>query len=238
MARRVLLSVLGLLLLPLCWSLSVSLVHLVMAIQPDSDWPIPPAGLALAGGFVLWEVIFLTLTRPVRAYVLGHELTHALWGAMMGARVLSIKVSKESGSVSLSRSNMFITLAPYFFPFYTFLVLLAYYALSIFLDVTRWNLLWLGLVGFTWGFHLTFTITTLLQKQSDIRAYSHLFSYAVIYIMNVVGICLWVIMVAPVTLEQGILYIREDAAVVFSVVAGRAVETARDCWRSIRDTTP
>jgi len=54
MARRFLLSFLGLLLLPLCWSLSLSLVHLVGAVEPHSDWVLPPPRWRL-WRFLLWE---------------------------------------------------------------------------------------------------------------------------------------------------------------------------------------
>ena len=115
----------------------------------------------------------------------------------MGARVSRLSVSKQKGSVTLSKTNVLITLAPYFFPLYTVLVIVGYYALGIFYDVSRYHLLWLGLVGFTWGFHFTFTMGSLMQHQSDIQLYGRLFSYTIIYTLNVAGICLWIIIVSP-----------------------------------------
>lgn len=234
MARRFLLSLVGILMLPLCGAVTWTLLHLVQAIRPESDALLPPPALALLGGILLWQLLFLTLPKPVRVYVLGHELTHALWGMLMGARVLDLRVSKNSGSVTLSRSNLWITLAPYFFPFYTFLVLVAYYALAIFFDVERWYLVWLGLVGITWGFHLSFTVTTLMQKQSDIREYGFVFSYVIIYLMNVLGICLWVILVSPVTLEQGVTFLSEDTVRACTLAATRAMDGVRSAWEAAR----
>jgi hypothetical protein len=132
----------------------------------------------------------------------AHELTHALWASVMGAEVLKLEVGKSAGSVSLSRSNFLITLAPYFFPLYTVMVVAGYYLLSVFFEVQGYATLWLGLVGFSWGFHLTFTITTLLQHQTDIHEYGRLFSYTVICGLNIIGVGIWTVLVSPATLEQ------------------------------------
>lgn len=205
----------GLLLLPLCVAATQTLMALSAAVRPDSTAFIPPSTLALGGGYVLWLVIYYTLPKPFRTYVLAHELTHALWGAMMGARILRMTVSKNRGSVTLSKNNFLITLAPYFFPLYTVLLVVAYYAAGVFYDVSRWHLLWLGLVGFTWGFHFTFTIGSLMQHQSDIHLYGRIFSYVIIYLLNVIGICFWVVLVSSPRLAEfwdiGAFYVREMA---------------------------
>jgi hypothetical protein len=172
----------------------------------------------LCGGYVLWLALYFTLPRPVRTYVLAHELTHALWGWLMGADILRMRVSARGGSVTLSESNLLIALAPYFFPLYTVLIIAGYYLLSLFFEVERYYLVWLALVGFTWGFHFTFTVATLLQHQTDIREYGHLFSYTVIYVFNVLGICLWVVLVSSATAgRMGIL------------LKAHTLETGRSC---------
>lgn len=200
---------LGVLLIPLCIAGTRTLASLVMQLDPG-DQAVPYPLLALLAGFLLWQLIFIFLTRPVRTYVFAHELTHALWGWFMGARVSKFKVSKDQGSVTLSKTNFLITLAPYFFPLYTVLLIIVYYALFIFIAVEKYHSIWLGLIGFTWGFHLSFTITTLMQRQSDIRAYGHLFSYAFIYLMNVLGICLWVVLVSRMTVVQMCKFLYTD----------------------------
>ena len=203
----------GLLLIPICLAASGTVLDLVRGIQSTASL-LPPPVLTLAGGFVLWLAIYYTLPHPVRTYILAHELTHALWASLMGARVTSLKVGKSGGSVTLSKSNFLIALAPYFFPLYTIMVIACYYLASIACDVERYYLLWLGLVGFSWGFHFTFTITTLLQHQADVHESGRLFSYTVIYIMNVLGICLWIVMVSPATLEQMVGLLNENSVEV------------------------
>ena len=209
----------GLLMLPFCWAVSLTVVDLVTEAQPSSSGAIPPSAWALGIGFVGWLVVFLVLPRPVRTYVLAHELTHALWGAVMGARISGLKVTKESGSVTLSKTNFLITLAPYFFPLYTVLTILGYYICICFIDMEPYELYWLGLVGVTWSFHFTFTVTTLLQKQSDIRECGHLFSYVIIFLFNTIGIGLWVVLVSTV-----------EFARMVELMSGYSAETLRAIW--------
>ena len=201
MIKRILLFFVGIILLPFCVVITKTSITLIMSVNAG-DSLIPAPLLAFATGFVVWHLIFIFLSKPVRTYVLAHELTHALWGMMMGAKVSKMKVAKDSGFVMLSKTNLLITLAPYFFPLYTVLTIIAYYILSIWFDVQQYHLFWLALVGFTWAFHIDFTISTLMQHQSDIQIYGHLFSYAVIYIFNMLGICLWIVMVSDATFEK------------------------------------
>ena len=199
----------GILLIPFCVSATQTAISLIQTIQPSSPQAIPPSAWSIVGGFLLWLFLFFTLPRPTRTYVLAHELTHALWGAVMGAKVSRIKISKERGSVTLSKTNFLITLAPYFFPLYTVIVICTYYVLSFFFEVETYYLYWLGLVGLTWGFHFTFTISTLLQRQSDIKECGRLFSYTLIYFLNVLGVGLWIVIVSSATCEQMVIFMTQ-----------------------------
>ena len=199
---RVCRFIVGLLLLPACAAATLALLHLIKAIPTTSQWLIPAPALALTAGFVLWLGLFALLPPAVRAYILAHELTHALWGMAFGARVENLNVSKNGGSVTLSKNNFLITLAPYFFPLYTVLVVAAYFVVSLFFDLRPWRLLWLGLTGFTWGLHFTFTMSSLREHQTDIQSCGHLFSYVAIYILNIAGITAWIVLVSDLTIRQ------------------------------------
>lgn len=211
----------GMLMIPLCVAGTRTLISLVMRLDPG-DQAVPYPLMALGAGFLLWQMIFIFLPRPARTYVFAHELTHALWGWVMGARVSKFKVSKDQGSVTLSKTNFLITLAPYFFPLYTVLLILIYYVLWMFVEVEKYHSVWLGLIGFTWGFHLSFTVITLMQKQSDIKAYGFLFSYAFIYLMNILGICIWVVLVSEATFAQMAQFMYNDS-----------LEAAKMAWHGI-----
>ena len=159
-------------------------------------------GLQLAGFFDHFE--------PMRVYVLGHELTHALWGLLFGARVRNLKVSARGGSVQLTKSNLLITLAPYFFPFYTMVLLLAWGVTVCFVKPVPYPFLWLFGVGLTWSFHLCFTIHSLTLEQPDVQEYGRLFSYVVIFVMNLLCVGIWLVCVSDLTWAEAgrLLYAR------------------------------
>lgn len=193
----------GLLLLLPCWIITLTTWDLLQAAQPDTDILIAYPALAFIAGFAIWLVAFALFPHPVRSYILAHELTHALWGVIMGARIAKISVKADQGNVMLSKTNFLITLAPYFFPLYTVLLIAVYFILYLFIPVEQYAMLWLFLVGMTWSFHVTFTVSALMQHQTDIQQQGHLFSYTVIYLANLVGISLWIIMVTPATFQDG-----------------------------------
>jgi hypothetical protein len=188
----------GLLLLPACVAVSRCVWDLlVLDVRAQGEGSIRT--WALPAGFLLWTALFFCFSRPFRTYVLGHELTHALWGLCLGARVSRMKVSRGGGWVELSKTNVLISLAPYFFPLYTVLVIQLYAVLGRFFEVQRWEGWWLGAVGFTWAFHLTFTGQMLASHQPDIQEHGRLFSGTVIYLFNLLGMTLWVTAVGAPT---------------------------------------
>jgi len=179
----------GLLLLPFSAALSLSFMHLARDLHVESWSEISVDVWGLAGGFVLWLLLYVLMPRPVWSYVLAHELTHAIWGAAMGAQIKGLKVTERGGHVKLTRTNMWITLSPYFFPLYTVVVVLLYLFVSRMWDMTPYRPVWLGWIGLTWGFHLTFTLSILRIRQPDIHEHGRLFSYVIIYIFNMLGLC-------------------------------------------------
>lgn len=229
---RFLRLLLGLALLPFCAAATATVVSLVRSIQPPSYTAVPLSAWGLLIGFIAWIILFFALPRPVRAYVLAHELTHALWGWAMGAEVRGMRVSGKGGSVTVSKSNFLIALAPYFFPLYTVIAILVYLALSAFFDLHTYEPFWLGLVGLTYAFHLTFTVTMLLQHQPDVRENGRVFSLALIYLLNVLGIGLWIVSVASPTLQGFADRLAADVAGSWRA-CGLAALAA---WGFLRDT--
>ena len=191
----------GLILLPLAVAVSRTAWFLILAMEAQHTYLIPVPAMALMAGFLVWLAVYWFLPRPILSYVLAHELTHALWGSLMGAQVSRFRVSRRGGSVSLSKSNILITLAPYFFPLYAVLIILVYYVLLLFFDLRPYTLIWLGLTGFAWGFHVTFTMQGLWEGQPDIHVYGRVFSYIFIYIFNLLGIALWAVLVSDLALD-------------------------------------
>lgn len=138
----------------------------------------------------------------MKTYVLGHELTHALWGLLFGANPHDIKVSASGGSVKLSKTNILITLAPYFFPFYTFVVIIAALITYAFVRPLPFMPLWIFLVGFTWAFHVLFTLQTLTEHQPDIKLYGRVFSWVFIFLANITLILVFLASATTLTFLQ------------------------------------
>jgi hypothetical protein len=192
---------------------------------------------ALPIGFTLWFIIYMLFPKPWRTYVLAHELTHALWGLMMGARIGKMNVKRDGGSVELSKTNFVISLAPYFFPLYTVIVILVYLGVGFFIDLTHLRWIGLGLVGFTWSFHLTFTIAMLSQHQSDVHYNGRLFSYSIVYLFNVLGICCWITAVGAPSWDDFVNQLLDFSAAWYEVTwdflstlstrASRGIESIR-----------
>ena len=179
----------GIALLPACWGVARALADSVVAAAGADG--IGVEALSLLGGVVAFALAWMALSHPVKAYVLGHELTHALWGLLFGARPSSLRVGEGGGSVRLTKSNMLITLAPYFFPFYTFVVVVCALVTAAFVRPLPFLPLWMFLVGFTWAFHVLFTLETLGQRQPDVTLYGRIFSWTFIFIVNVLFVVVW-----------------------------------------------
>lgn len=128
--------------------------------------------------------------RGKRLYVAAHELTHALAAFSTGVRVRKISVRKSSGYVLLDSTNAFISLAPYFIPFYTLVVSAAYWAAGRFWHLAPYRPWFLAAAGFTLAFHLLHTAEILGGPvQSDLRkAGGPVFSLPLLVLLNCLGL--------------------------------------------------
>jgi hypothetical protein len=190
--KKFLLLIVGVVLLPMCVAMTLTVVDVLrFGDSRGSVFSLESGSLAL--GFFAWLACWFLLPQPLRLYILGHELTHALWAIAFGGKAKHLKVKASGGSVNVTKSNVIITLAPYFFPFYTMLLIAVLLLVRVFVSPLPFPLVWLFLVGFTWSFHFTFTIQSLWTTQPDIQEYGRLFSYTLIYLLNVAGIALWLL---------------------------------------------
>ena len=190
----------GVALLPACWGVCRAFFDSVRAAGGAEG--ISVEAVSLLGGVAAFALCWMALSHPVRAYVLGHELTHALWGLLFGAKPSKLKVTETGGSVNLSKTNMLITLAPYFFPFYTFIVIVVALITYVFVRPLPFLPLWMFMVGFTWAFHVLFTIETLAQRQPDVKLYGRIFSWVFIFLANVMLVLVWLAATTPLTFMQ------------------------------------
>ena len=202
----------GLALLPMCWGLSRAFLDAVV-VSAGASGLASAETISLLGGIAAFALTWMALGHPVKMYVLGHELTHAMWGLLFGARPSDVRVSASGGSVKLTKSNLLITLAPYFFPFYTFLVIVVALITYAFLRPLPCLPLWMFLVGFTWSFHVLFTLETLGQRQPDVKLYGRIFSWTFIFLANVLVVLVWLASMTPLTFaDLGDILVRRVVA--------------------------
>jgi hypothetical protein len=192
-------TVIGVFLLPIAWIWTQTFFTVFsLAVVHQKFW-LTEEFWFFTLGVILWLITFFSLPRPVLIYVFGHELTHALWVWAMGGRVSKFKVGSDGGHIITNKHNFWIALAPYFFPIYSVLVILAYGVAGLFIhDMQPWHR-WLlyGLIGATWAFHITFTLWMIPKGQTDLTYHGTFFSLVVIYLMNLLVLTIFLMVASP-----------------------------------------
>ena len=185
---RIIRWILALALLPLCYVTSATFVTQFTVTAKDATfWLSSPfwyfaTGMLLMGGWfatgLLWN-FFLYL------YVLAHELTHIIFIHIYQGRVSEWGVSVEGGYVTTDKSNIVISLAPYFVPLWSIVVVLIYATIGIFVDLSPAAVKSLYvLLGFFWAFHLLWTLWMIPRDQPDLKDNGTFLSLTIIYLAN------------------------------------------------------
>jgi hypothetical protein len=137
-------------------------------------------------GVVSYIAFQAILYKPMKTYIFGHELSHAIAGVLSGAKMKKFNIGGSSGSVVLTKDNIRITLAPYFFPVYTITIMAIYVCLGWFMDIKQLYGYYLFLIGFSISFHIALTVYILSIEQPDLKVYGTFFSYVIILAVNIV----------------------------------------------------
>ncbi len=179
--RRPLRWLLAVVLAPVAAGATWALLDVIASSRNPVDTWVP-----MVCGALIWTVVFLMLPKPMWLYVVGHELTHALWTWAFGGRVTSFKATSSGGHVVVSKSNAFIVLAPYFFPLYS-VAWAGAFLLAAWAFGWHGHGFWLRLgIGVTYAFHVTLTAHVLRHRQPDIDGEGWLFSAVVVWLLHVV----------------------------------------------------
>jgi hypothetical protein len=166
-------------LIPVAVGVSWAVLDLTRRVGSSVDFWVP-----IAAGASVWLVIFASLPRPMWVYVVGHELTHALWALLFGGRVKAFKATSQGGHVVLTKTNSLITLAPYFFPLYAVLWAVAFLGVAWWFGWQR-HLFWFHFgLGLTYSFHLTLTAAVLRVRQPDLDGEGWIFSGVLIWLLH------------------------------------------------------
>ena len=174
------------------YALLLQLYHAAPRVGVLSFWQSEPVWFSVLGLLVFAAVKYFRLIDPMLmfAYVLGHELTHALAAVLCFGKVQSLSVDVDGGYVDTDTDNLFVSLAPYFVPL--------------------WMLLWLGVLfvanwvypfdaylpwfyagfGFWWGFHVYWTLWVIPREQPDLLENGVVLSFMIILLTNVVALLL------------------------------------------------
>jgi hypothetical protein len=174
----------AILLLPACYGVTLGLWEILNYFKD-----VPEGSFYFIGGIGSYFAFQWVFFRPIRTYVFGHELSHAVAAWMTGGKVKHFHVSKKGGSVTVTKSNFFVALAPYIVPLYAFLLMGTFFAINYFYPVLKayWRL-FLWLLGGSFGFHMALTAYALKMDQPDLKPTGRFLSATIIYLGNAVSI--------------------------------------------------
>jgi len=200
-------TLIGLALLPFAWILTSSLVevfsqakitHGGVPVWLTHEFIMFGLGAALWIGWFLFSLWHWGEPRPLRVYVWGHEMMHAIWAKFFGGKIKEFEGwNREGGYIVTDKYNFWIALVPYLYPFYSVPVMAAWGIGICFFDVWNYREWFLGLLGFTWMFHLSFTIWMMPKGQTDFLGPGRLFSFVWIYLINISLIAGFLLSLAP-----------------------------------------
>ena len=158
--------IIAILLLPVCGGAAMALWQVLQRCgSADTTW------VPFLGGAACWMVIFLLLPKPMWIYVLGHELTHALWTWLFGGEVKKMKITVLRRPRGHFQNQFPDRARAVFFS----AVRRAGHRRCSPLGNLIWNwhgyLVWFHLcVGAAYAFHVTLTFHVLQTRQTDITA--------------------------------------------------------------------
>lgn len=177
--RRALLLILALLGMPLMFALGLAFLRLIASLINSGAFGSADQLAFLGGAIGMIVAYFLVGKKWIVTYVFAHELTHAIAGLMCFARISSFHVSSSGGYVQLSKSNLFITLAPYCVPLYLLFAVL----IQVFCAFN--SVVMSAIFGILTLFHVLYTAESIFSvAQPDFRDGGFIFSYWWVFSCN------------------------------------------------------
>ena len=187
--KRLMRWTLALLLLPLCtvttWTF---LLRFSQATVDQNFWKTAEFWYFATGAMVMigWFWSGLLQTFFLYLYVLGHELTHAVFVLLFRGKVTEFHVSVDGGYITTNKSNLLIALSPYFVPFWSVIGAVTYALVRYLADLSQeWDRVLYALLGVTWTFHMVWTLWMIPRDQPDLKENGTFLSLVVIYMANV-----------------------------------------------------
>jgi hypothetical protein len=196
LVKKVKRTALGVLLLPFCYGVGAALWFTLPNFRS-----VPEGSFYFIAGILSYLAFQWVFFRPIRTYVFGHELTHAMAAWMTGGKVRHFHVSKKGGSVTVTKTNFFVALAPYMVPLYALGLVGAFYGISHFYPLrSYWNsFIWL--LGAAVGFHMALTVYALKHDQPDLKLVGKFLSAVIIFLGNTASIIFLLGLLFPRTIS-------------------------------------
>lgn len=187
-ATRVMRWMVGMVLLPLCWVTAWTFLQQFSRLTVDHGfwqsaefWYFAMGVILMVGWF--WSGLFQSAFLYL--YVLGHELTHAVFVYLCRGKVTGFHVSTSGGYITTNKTNLIIALSPYFVPLWSVLAAGCFVVLRLCCDLTRpWDLAFYGIMGLTWTFHIAWTLWMIPRDQPDLKENGTFLSLVVIFFGN------------------------------------------------------
>lgn len=192
--------------------------------QTSAFWYFATGALLMGGWFLsgLLHSVFLYL------YVLGHELTHAIFVYLFRGKVTDFHVSLEGGYITTNKTNLVIALSPYFVPFWSVvtvaLFLLFRYTTGLPAHADK---LLFAATGITWTFHFVWTLWMIPRDQPDLKENGTFFSLVVIYLANLLVMALLLCLAAESPLHSATAFGNEWIR--------HAAVWSENIWRWVRE---
>lgn len=138
------------------------------------------------GSMMSWFIFGILNDRLLYLYVLGHEMTHAMFVYVCGGRISDIHFSTNGGFIMTNKSNILIALSPYFVPFWSAVLISLHSFTSLWWKIPAGDLILVGLLGLTWTFHIIWTIWMIPKDQPDLKEHGTFLSLMIIILANLV----------------------------------------------------
>jgi hypothetical protein len=210
--RRLIRWLTALVLLPLCWVTTWTFLSRFSLATEQGFWQTAKFWYFATGVLVMAGWFWSGLLQPffLYLYVLGHELTHAVFVVFFRGKVTDFHVSTEGGYIMTNKTNLVIALSPYFVPIWAVIGAVLYAALRFCVVLTpAWDLAFYAVMGVTWTFHMVWTVWMLPRDQPDLKEQGTLLSLVVIYQANLLVLVALLCLAEKAPLESAREFARE-----------------------------
>ena len=135
-------------------------------------------------GFSLGCIFFSFFWKLKVIYIAGHEFAHWIFAKLFRRETNGLEIKASSGGTMIHNPNIWILLAPYFFPTYTVLWLLFMPILYLENIPPIADAIFFFILGVSVAYHTALTVYALSFPQSDLEKYGKYYSIMLIIMMN------------------------------------------------------